>query len=76
MWKTGHIGLRSRTRLVTNFCLFTRAHCLQRWLGVRLDFLGALLTFIVAIMAVGTRFTISPAQTGLVLSYILNVQQL
>ncbi|KAG6854376.1 hypothetical protein C0991_007367 [Blastosporella zonata] len=47
----------------------------QRWLGIRLDFLGALLTFIVAMLAVGTRFTISPAQTGLVLSYILSVQQ-
>jgi len=47
----------------------------QRWLGIRLDFLGALLTFIVAILTVGTRFTISPAQTGLVLSYILSVQQ-
>ncbi|PFH53092.1 hypothetical protein AMATHDRAFT_73621 [Amanita thiersii Skay4041] len=47
----------------------------QRWLGIRLDFLGALLTFIVSMLAVGTRFTISPAQTGLVLSYILSVQQ-
>ncbi|KAF8969223.1 ABC transporter [Flammula alnicola] len=47
----------------------------QRWLGIRLDLLGALLTFIVAMLTVGTRFTISPAQTGLVLSYILSVQQ-
>ncbi|KAF5342067.1 hypothetical protein D9611_001575 [Ephemerocybe angulata] len=47
----------------------------QRWLGIRLDFLGAMLTFIVAMLTVGTRFTISPAQTGLVLSYILSVQQ-
>ncbi|KDR78881.1 hypothetical protein GALMADRAFT_244520 [Galerina marginata CBS 339.88] len=47
----------------------------QRWLGIRLDFLGALLTFIVAMLTVGTRFTISPSQTGLVLSYILSVQQ-
>jgi hypothetical protein len=47
----------------------------QRWLGIRLDFLGALLTFIVGLLTVGTRYTISPAQTGLVLSYILSVQQ-
>lgn len=47
----------------------------QRWLGVRLDFLGTLLTFVVAILTVGTRFSISPSQTGLVLSYILTVQQ-
>ncbi|KAF9523137.1 ABC transporter [Crepidotus variabilis] len=47
----------------------------QRWLGIRLDFLGGLLTFIVAMLTVGTRFTISPSQTGVVLSYILSVQQ-
>ncbi|KAF9466563.1 ABC transporter [Collybia nuda] len=47
----------------------------QRWLGIRLDFLGAILTFIVGLLTVGTRYTISPAQTGLVLSYILSVQQ-
>ncbi|KAF5342618.1 hypothetical protein D9611_001580 [Ephemerocybe angulata] len=47
----------------------------QHWLGIRLDAPGGLLVFIVAILAVGTRFTISPAQTGLVLSYILTVQQ-
>lgn len=47
----------------------------QRWLGIRLDFLGILLTFVVAILAVGTRFSISPAQTGVTLSYIISVQQ-
>ncbi|KAG8814736.1 hypothetical protein FRC17_000994 [Serendipita sp. 399] len=47
----------------------------QRWLGIRLDVLGTLLTFFVAIIAVATRFTISPALTGLTLSYILSVQQ-
>jgi ABC-type multidrug transport system fused ATPase/permease subunit len=48
---------------------------IQRWLGIRLDFLGAMLTFVVSMLTVGTRFKISPAQTGLVLSYILSVQQ-
>ncbi|KAK0469912.1 ABC transporter, partial [Desarmillaria tabescens] len=47
----------------------------QRWLSIRLDLLGALLTFSVAMLTVGTRFSISPAQTGLALSYILSVQQ-
>ncbi|KAL0575903.1 hypothetical protein V5O48_006076 [Marasmius crinis-equi] len=47
----------------------------QRWLGIRLDFLGNLLTFAVALLTVGTRFSISPAQTGVVLSYILSIQQ-
>ncbi|KAL0576170.1 hypothetical protein V5O48_005811 [Marasmius crinis-equi] len=47
----------------------------QRWLSVRLDFLGSIMVFAVAIMAVGTRFSISPAETGAVLSYMLVVQQ-
>ncbi|KAF7375201.1 Oligomycin resistance ATP-dependent permease YOR1 [Mycena sanguinolenta] len=47
----------------------------QRWLGVRLDFLGSLLTFVVSMLSVGARFSVSPAQTGLVLAYILSVQQ-
>ena len=47
----------------------------QRWLGIRLDCMGIFLTFIDAILAVATRFTISPSQTGVVLSYIISVQQ-
>ncbi|KAI6165735.1 ABC transporter [Pisolithus thermaeus] len=47
----------------------------QRWLGIRLDLLGVTLTFAVALLAVGTRFSISPGQTGVVLSYVLGVQQ-
>ncbi|KAG1773522.1 ABC transporter [Suillus occidentalis] len=47
----------------------------QRWLGIRLDFLGLLLTFAVALLTVGLRFSISPGQTGVTLSYIVMVQQ-
>jgi ABC-type multidrug transport system fused ATPase/permease subunit len=47
----------------------------QRWLGIRLDALGILLTFSVSILVVSARFNISPSLTGLVLSYILTVQQ-
>ncbi|KAI9467371.1 ABC transporter [Lactarius psammicola] len=47
----------------------------QRWLGIRLDFLGTLLTLFVATLTVGMRFSISPAQTGLTLTYVLFVQQ-
>lgn len=47
----------------------------QRWLGIRLDLMGIFLAFVVAILTVGTRFSISPSQTGLVLSYIISVQQ-
>ncbi|BGO90746.1 hypothetical protein NBRC10512v2_002998 [Rhodotorula toruloides] len=47
----------------------------QRWLGLRLDFFGSCLTFAVAMFSVGTRTSISPSQTGLVLSYILTISQ-
>ncbi|KAG1831205.1 ABC transporter [Suillus subalutaceus] len=47
----------------------------QRWLAIRLDFLGSLLTLAVALLAVGIRFDISPGQTGVMLSYIMMVQQ-
>ena len=47
----------------------------QRWLGIRLDFLGILLTFVVAILSVAARYSISPSQMGVVLSYIISVQQ-
>ncbi|KAG9017508.1 hypothetical protein FRB90_001017 [Tulasnella sp. 427] len=46
----------------------------QRWLGIRLDALGSALTFFVALLAVVST-SISPSQTGLVLSYMLVVQQ-
>ncbi|KAG8707593.1 hypothetical protein FRC11_007314, partial [Ceratobasidium sp. 423] len=47
----------------------------QRWLGIRLDVLGTVLTFCVAILAVAARFSLSPSQIGVALSYILLVQQ-
>ncbi|GAA6012116.1 hypothetical protein JCM10207_005134 [Rhodosporidiobolus poonsookiae] len=45
----------------------------QRWLGLRLDFFGSCLTFAVAMFGVGTRTSVTPSQTGLVLSYILAI---
>jgi ABC-type multidrug transport system fused ATPase/permease subunit len=42
---------------------------------MRLDFLGTILTLVVAILTVSTRFTILPSKTGLALAYILSVQQ-
>lgn len=47
----------------------------QYWLGIRLNCLGTLLTFVVAILTIATRFSISPSQTGVALSYIVLVQQ-
>ncbi|KAK0545187.1 hypothetical protein OC846_005775 [Tilletia horrida] len=47
----------------------------QRWLGVRLDLLGGLLTFIVAILSTAAATSLSPGQVGVALSYILSVSQ-
>ncbi|BGP17639.1 hypothetical protein JCM10213_001291 [Rhodosporidiobolus nylandii] len=47
----------------------------QRWLAIRLDALGALLTFIVAIVAVAERTNIPSSKIGLVLSVVLSMQQ-
>ncbi|KAH8831323.1 P-loop containing nucleoside triphosphate hydrolase protein [Flagelloscypha sp. PMI_526] len=46
----------------------------QRWLGIRLDFLGTTLTLIVGLLTVTTR-ALSPSQTGVALSYIMSIQQ-
>jgi len=47
----------------------------QRWLGIRVDILSLLLTFVVSILTVAARFSISPSQTGVALSYIIGTQQ-
>jgi len=47
----------------------------QRWLGVRLDLLGGMLTFIVALLSTAAADTLSPGQVGVALSYILSVSQ-
>ncbi|KZP00831.1 ABC protein [Calocera viscosa TUFC12733] len=47
----------------------------QRWLAIRLDFLGALMILAVGIMAVVQINGITPAQTGLVLSYMTSLTQ-
>ncbi|CAO1633602.1 unnamed protein product [Sympodiomycopsis kandeliae] len=46
----------------------------QRWLNVRLDFLGACLCLGTALLVVGLRTTINPSQGGVVLSYMVSVQ--
>ncbi|MCO5601829.1 hypothetical protein L7F22_055954 [Adiantum nelumboides] len=49
--------------------------CNQRFLGVRLDFLGAILVFITAILASVGANTITPSEVGLALSFMLTVSQ-
>ncbi|KAI0661576.1 ABC protein [Cubamyces menziesii] len=48
----------------------------QRWLAIRLDFLGGIMTFIVAILAVSNASGIDPAEIGLVLTYTTSLTQL
>ena len=47
----------------------------QRWLSVRLDFLGALLLLAVAILAVAARYSISASEAGVILTYTFTAQQ-
>jgi len=46
----------------------------QRWLGIRLDFLGSVLSLVVAIIVI-TSHSVSPSQGGLALSTMITVQQ-
>jgi ABC-type multidrug transport system fused ATPase/permease subunit len=46
----------------------------QRWMNLRLDFMGATLCFAVALLVVGLRGTISSSSGGVVLSYMVTVQ--
>ncbi|KAF8585441.1 ABC protein [Ramaria rubella] len=48
----------------------------QRWLAVRLDFLGAMMVFIVGMMTVFGVNGINPAQIGLVLTYTTSLTQM
>ncbi|GJJ12903.1 hypothetical protein Clacol_007149 [Clathrus columnatus] len=45
---------------------------IQRWLGVRLDFLGNILIFGIGLFAVGFRHSVNPSKTGVVLTYSLS----
>ena len=58
-----------------NSALFTSV-ANQRWLSCRIDFIGLVIVFIVAMLVVTSRFTISPGSGGLVLSYLLFTVQL
>ncbi|KAK4235854.1 P-loop containing nucleoside triphosphate hydrolase protein [Achaetomium macrosporum] len=45
----------------------------QRWLSVRLDNIGSLLTFATGVLVVTNRLSVSPSIAGLILSYSLSV---
>ncbi|GJE92383.1 multidrug resistance-associated ABC transporter [Phanerochaete sordida] len=48
---------------------------IQRWLSVRLDFLGNILILGIALFAAGFRQTVDPSKIGVVLSYTLSITQ-
>ncbi|KAF9578866.1 hypothetical protein BGW38_005130, partial [Lunasporangiospora selenospora] len=45
----------------------------SRWLSLRVNFLGATLSFSTVVLMTATRFSISPATAGLVLSYLARI---
>ncbi|KAL0562480.1 hypothetical protein V5O48_019607, partial [Marasmius crinis-equi] len=49
---------------------------IQRWLGVRLDLLGNVLVFGIAMFASGFRKSANPANIGVVLTYTMSVTQI
>ncbi|KAG2075298.1 ABC protein [Suillus decipiens] len=48
----------------------------QRWLAIRLDFMGGILVFLVALLAVVNASGINAAQIGLVLTYTTSLSQM
>ncbi|KAM0753983.1 ABC transporter [Meredithblackwellia eburnea MCA 4105] len=47
----------------------------QRWLAIRLDLIGSLLTLFVALLSVGQRYSINSSKIGLILASVLSIQQ-
>ena len=47
----------------------------NRWLAIRLEFLGNLVTVAAAILIIAQPSVVSPSQVGLVITYSLNVTQ-
>lgn len=48
----------------------------QRWLSVRLDAIGIIMSFVTGILVVTSRFNVSPSIAGLVLTYLLSIVQM
>ncbi|KAL7687470.1 putative sulfonylurea receptor, AAA+ ATPase domain-containing protein [Plasmopara halstedii] len=63
-------------KLNENTKAFLLLNLINRWLGVRLEFLGALITLAVAVFVSRDHFTISSAMAGLLLSYSQNMTSL
>ncbi|GIY96955.1 canalicular multispecific organic anion transporter 1, partial [Caerostris extrusa] len=66
---------RQDKNLDTNCQVFYSSSLLNRWLGVRLQFLGNTVVFITALMSAAERRSFSAAIVGLTLSYALSVTE-
>jgi ABC-type multidrug transport system fused ATPase/permease subunit len=45
----------------------------QRWLGIRLNFVGNVLIFVVSMLVCTSRFSVSPSISGMILSYCIQI---
>ncbi|UYV80067.1 ABCC2, partial [Cordylochernes scorpioides] len=59
---------------INQICIFNIVG-INRWLGLRLEFLGDLITFCVAIVAISTRGSMAPGLVGLALTYSMSVTE-
>ncbi|TYZ60662.1 hypothetical protein PybrP1_009423 [[Pythium] brassicae (nom. inval.)] len=69
-------GAEQAVRLNANTRAFLLLNLINRWLGVRLEVLGALLTFAVAFFVTHNRLAVSSAMAGLLLSYSQSITSL
>ncbi|EAL66783.1 ABC transporter C family protein [Dictyostelium discoideum AX4] len=65
--------LKNQKRLDDNNNCYLTLQAMNRWLGLRLDFLGNLIVFFSCIFITLKKDTISPSDVGLVLSYALSI---
>jgi len=63
----------SNNRVDNNHCCYYPSLAGNRWLAIRLEFLGYCITFFAALFAVLSRGSISPGLAGLSMSYSLNI---
>ncbi|KAM9997771.1 hypothetical protein ACTFIY_007409 [Dictyostelium cf. discoideum] len=65
--------LKNQKRLDDNNNCYLTLQAMNRWLGLRLDFLGNLIVFFSCVFITLKKDTISPSDVGLVLSYALSI---
>ena len=59
---------------IPQFYIYIKFSTFSRWLAVRIEFIGTLISFFAALFAVISRSSISAGIAGLSISYSLNVK--